>query len=294
MTPTVTKTGTESVPVGPMLSMYDPIYVGNTETGVAAYVTLMYRNMLVAGEPGGGKSVFVNNIIGHAAMSMNTRLVLFDGKEVEFMPWKPIADDVIGPDSEAALIALRRLQKIMDNRYAYLTALGKRKITKTDRLSVIVIAVDELAVYSSVKGSTEQQKEFNVLVRDLVARGRACGMPVVAATQRPSGAGNPPVIEANLRDLFAYRAAFRCTTPDSSDLILGRGWAKDGYDARSILPEEQGVGYLLAEGGYPRKIKAAWLSDADITHIVDYVAWTRRDSGLVVTGEHLTGRRTAA
>ena len=70
---------TGSVPVGPMLSMYDPIYVGNTETGTNAYVTLMYRNMLVAGEPGGGKSVFVNNIIGHAAMSTNTRLVLFDG-----------------------------------------------------------------------------------------------------------------------------------------------------------------------------------------------------------------------
>ncbi|MQA78740.1 MAG: cell division protein FtsK [Streptosporangiales bacterium] len=280
-------TVTDSVPVGPMLSMYDPIYLGNTETGHPAYATLMYRNMLVAGEPGGGKSVFVNTIIGHAAMSVNTRLVLFDGKIVEFEPWRPIADDVIGPDPEAALIALRRLQKILNNRYAYLTAKRKRKITKTDPLSVILVAIDELAVYSSVLGTPDQQKEFNALVRDLVARGRACGMPVIAATQRPSGAGNPPVIEANLRDLFAYRAAFRCTTPDSSDLILGRGWAKDGYDARTILPTERGVCYLLAEGGYPTKIKAAWLSDDDIEHIVDYVTWTRRDSGPDAPGEQV-------
>lgn len=270
-------TTADTVPVGPMLSMYDPVYLGNTETGEAAYATMMYRNMLVAGEPGGGKSVFVNTILGHAALSTNTRLVLFDGKIVEFAPWAPVADDVIGPDSGDAITALLRLQRILNNRYAYLTAHKRRKVTKADKLSVIVVAIDELAVYSSVIGTPDQQKQFNALVRGLVARGRACGMIVIAATQRPSGAGNPPVIEANLRDLFAYRAAFRCTTPDSSDLILGRGWAREGYDARSILPTEQGVGYLLAEGGYPVKIKAAWLSDADIAHIVDYVTWTRTE-----------------
>ena len=64
-----------------------------------------------------------------------------------------------------------------------------------------------------------------------------------------------------------------------------------GYDARTILPEEQGVGYLLAENGFPVKIKAAWLSDADIAHIVDYVLWSRRDSGLVTDGEYLPSQR---
>jgi len=45
-----------SVPVGPMLSMYDPIHVGSDEFGQPFYIRLIYKNLLAAGEPGGGKS----------------------------------------------------------------------------------------------------------------------------------------------------------------------------------------------------------------------------------------------
>src|SRR5262245_54807095 len=105
----------------------------------------------------------------------------------------------------------------------------------------------------------------------LVALDRACGMPVVAATQRPSW----DIIPASLRDLFGYRCAFRCTTPNSSDIALGHGWAELGYTASDIKPETPGVAHLLAEGGIPRRIKAAWLTDAQINAIVDYAAWIR-------------------
>ena len=48
---------TPTVAVGPMLSMFDPIYLGIDEAGEAAYLPLMYHNLLVGGVPGSGKSV---------------------------------------------------------------------------------------------------------------------------------------------------------------------------------------------------------------------------------------------
>ena len=69
--------------------------------------------------------------------------------------------------------------------------------------------------------------------------------------------------------------AFRCTTEISSDIILGHGWAKAGYDASKIAPEDLGVGWLRAEGGVPVRLKSALLTDAQIYDLVDYAAWLR-------------------
>jgi S-DNA-T family DNA segregation ATPase FtsK/SpoIIIE len=106
-----------------------------------------------------------------------------------------------------------------------------------------------------------------LLLRDIVARGRAAGIIAVAATQRPSH----DIIPVSLRDLFGYRLAFRCTTETSSDIILGHGWHARGYDASTIDPEDRGVGWLLAEGGIPRRMRCTWLTDADISAVVTAV-----------------------
>lgn len=285
----MTPPANSTVPVGPLLSLYDPIYAGRDETGNPVYLPLMYRNMLVAGVPGSGKSVFVTGIVAHAAMSIDTRLVLFDGKEVELGPWRHVADEFVGKNIDHALRVLRRLRAVLNNRLTYLLIQGRKKITRQDRLQVILVVIDELAYYSATIGTPDQQRDFLMLVRDLVARGRAVGMPVVAATQRPSGADNPPIITASLRDLFAYRAAFRCTTPSSSDLILGNGWAADGYDARSINDADEGVYYLLAEESRPVKVRAPWYSDTDVHAIAGYAAAIRAttNTGLVTSGEQV-------
>jgi DNA segregation ATPase FtsK/SpoIIIE, S-DNA-T family len=108
-----------------------------------------------------------------------------------------------------------------------------------------------------------------------VARGRAAGIIVVAATQRPSH----DIIPTSLRDLFGYRLAFRCTTESSSDIVLGHGWAARGYDASGIDPDTRGVGWLLAEGGMPRRIRCAYLTDPDISTIAARAAELRRPGG---------------
>ena len=159
----------------------------------------------------------------------------------------------------------------MDDRYAWLRRQRRRKIVRSDPVELIVAVFDEVAYYSATVGKKQDQEEFSRLLRDVVARGRAAGVIVIAATQRPS----VDIIPTSLRDLFGYRLAFRCTTEISSDIILGHGWAKAGYDASKIAPEDLGVGWLRAEGGVPVRIKSALLTDEQIYELVDYAAWLR-------------------
>ncbi|QYN36257.1 cell division protein FtsK [Pseudonocardia sp. DSM 110487] len=245
-------------------SIYDPIYFGIDENGLPVEVTLMYRNLLDGGEPGSGKSSLLNTIIAHVALCSDARLWLFDGKTVELGLWEEIADVFVGNSMTDALTRLRELQAEMDMRYRQLNAVKRRKIARADGLDVIVCVIDELAFFSVTIGTKEEQEEFRTLVRDLVARGRAAGIIVIAATQRPSA----DIIPTSLRDLFGFRVAFRCTTDSSSDIILAVGWAKEGYSARNIRPEDIGVGWILAEGGIPRRFKAAYLTDAQIRAVI--------------------------
>jgi S-DNA-T family DNA segregation ATPase FtsK/SpoIIIE len=261
-----------TVPVGPTLSMYDPIYLGIDEFGEPVYLDLMYRNLLAGGEPGGGKSGLLNLVCAHGALSTDTRLVLFDGKRVELGLYRDVADAFVGPDLDHAIATMRRLQTVMDNRYEWLDGQDRRKISPHDSLDVILAIFDEIAYFAATVGSKPQQEEFVTLLRDLVARGRAAGILVVAATQRPSF----DIIPTSLRDLFAYRCAFRCTTSNSSNIILGQGWNELGFSAHTISPTRQGEALLLAESGMPRRIKCAFLSDTQILDLVDYAAWIRR------------------
>ena len=70
---------TDSIPVAP-LSIWDPVHLGTDELGRRVEVTLAERNMLIGGEPGGGKSVALQLIVAHGALSADCRLILVDGK----------------------------------------------------------------------------------------------------------------------------------------------------------------------------------------------------------------------
>jgi S-DNA-T family DNA segregation ATPase FtsK/SpoIIIE len=257
------------------LSIFDPIFLGIDDFGATVTIELAYRNLLAGGEPGSGKSVLLNNIVGHASLCTDVQLVLIDGKEVELGMWEDVADVFVGRSEVEATRILRLLQAEMNRRYDWLKARRRRKVERGDGISFILVVIDELAWFSATVGDKHSQEEFVRLVRDLVARGRAAGIIVVAATQRPSA----DIVPTNLRDIFSYRCAFRCTTEASSDIILGTGWAKKGYDATTIPPESRGVGWLLAEGGYPRRFKGAYLSDDEIDELVNRAAVIRHSRG---------------
>jgi S-DNA-T family DNA segregation ATPase FtsK/SpoIIIE len=88
-------------------------------------------------------------------------------------------------------------------------------------------------------------------------------MIVIAATQKPSN----DIVPTFVRDLFSFRMALRCTTPEASDTILGQGWAKEGYSASTLEPTIRGVGWLLAEGAVPIKIRTHHLDDESIADL---------------------------
>jgi len=244
------------------LSLWDPFPLGIGEDGQELELRLPERNLLAGGEPGGGKSAALQIMLAAAARDSSTRLWLLDGKLVELAAWSPSAERTAGPDVGEAIELLEAVQAVMEDRYRDLLASGRRKIERTPDLPLHVVVCDELAFYLLAE-DRKQRTRFAELLRDLVARGRAAGVIVLAATQKPAA----DVVPSALRDLFGFRLAFRCTTPQASDTILGQGWASQGYNAATIPPGDRGVGFLIAEDGLPVKLRTFYLDDQALAEL---------------------------
>jgi hypothetical protein len=243
----------------PTEGLWEPISLGIDEDGNPAHIGLPERNLLLGGEPGAGKSAALSLLIAAAALDPTVHLTLLDGKQVELAPWAGSAERFVGPDMEAAIGVLKDLCAEMDRRYATLLAAGLRKIRPGGEFGLHVVAIDELAFYMR-GGKRDERTELTETLRDLISRGRAAGIIVIAATQKPSS----EIIPTFVRDLFSFRMALRCTTPEASDTVLGQGWASQGYSASTLDPTARGVGFLLAEGAVPIKIRTHYLADDDI------------------------------
>jgi hypothetical protein len=246
----------------PALSIWQPVPVGINEDGELVTVSLVERNVLIGGEPGGGKSVGQSMMTATAALDPACQLTLLDGKYVELAPWVGCAARTVGPSQHECIEVLRQLVAEMDSRYLTLVANRQRKISREDHWTVHVVVCDELAFYLNTSDRTGNREAGN-LFRDLVSRGRAAGFVVLAATQKPSG----DVVPTSLRDLFAFRWAFRCTTPQMSDTILGGGWASAGFSAATIDAAHRGIGFLLHEGGQPVRLRTFYLADDDLSRL---------------------------
>ncbi|MHB8435486.1 MAG: FtsK/SpoIIIE domain-containing protein [Acidimicrobiales bacterium] len=242
----------------------EPIPVGVDEEGEIVHLLLVEHNVLFGGEPGGGKSVTLSVLVAAFALDPSVTLWLFDGKLVELAPWSGCAERFVGPDVTLAISVLQELRAEMDRRYGELVARKVKKVTPGDGLSLNVVVIDELALY--VAGIDKKLADrFTELLRDLVARGRAAGIIVIAATQKPS----IDIVPSALRDLFGFRWALRCATREASDTVLGSGWASRGFSAADIAPSMRGVGLLLHEGGIPLRLRSFHLSDADVRVIAE-------------------------
>ncbi|MGI8947938.1 MAG: FtsK/SpoIIIE domain-containing protein [Ornithinimicrobium sp.] len=225
------------------VSLWEPVPVGVDEAGEQVRIPLPEHNVLLGGEPGAGKSAALSLLVATAALDPGVGLHLFDGKLVELATWAGCADHNVGVSIRAANDVLRELQVEMDDRYLALLANRARKVTPDADLPLHVLVVDELAHYL-LAPDRKDRTEFTERLRDIVARGRAAGLIVIAATQKPAH----DVIPTALRDLIGFRWALRCSTPQASDTVLGAGWASLGFSAADIDAAHRGVGYLLHEG----------------------------------------------
>ena len=246
------------------VTLWDPIPVGVDEDGEIVTLSLPERNVLIGGEPGAGKSVALSLLVAAAALDPEADLWLFDGKVVELSAWAACARVFVGHDVRLAITVLEELTTEMDLRYEELLRRGVRKVTRAEGLHLHVVVIDELALYVAGTDKKSAQR-FAELLRDLVARGRAAGIIVLAATQKPS----TDIVPSTLRDLFGFRWALRCATRDASDTVLGAGWASEGFSASNLNSARRGVGLLLHEGGVPVQLRTFHLTDDDVRALAE-------------------------
>jgi hypothetical protein len=242
-------------------NLWSGVPLGYDEDNTLVTLELAGHHLLLGGEPGAGKSNALSLVVASAAMDPDSQLWCFDGKLVELAAWKRSARRFVGADIEKATVVLEELQAEMEERYTLLLEAGLRKVDQTTGVGLIVVVIDELALYTQGKGKARDQ--FVELLRDVVARGRAAGIVVVAATQKPAS----DIVPTSIRDLFGCRLALRCSTKDASDTVLGAGWATEGYSASEFDPAHRGVGYLLAEGNVPTRMRCFMLEDAPLANL---------------------------
>ena len=245
-------------------------------------------HLLIAGSTGSGKSVCMNTVISCMIMQNSpweTRLLLIDPKRVELTPYNGIPHLIIPVvvEPEVAVQSLRGMVQEMLSRYKLLEEAGARNIASYNRdlppekqMPFIVVAVDELA---DLMMAAPHDIEHSII--RLAQLGRATGIHMIVATQRPSVNVVTGLIKAN----FPGRISFAVASQIDSRTIL------DAAGAEKLL----GRGDMLfqpPDGPKPTRIQGAFLSDTDIEEVVKH--WQGQRGPLpppipLEGGEPLTG-----
>ena len=223
-------------------------------------------HLLIAGATGSGKSVCISSIIAslitHRGPS-DLRLMLVDPKRVELTPFNGIphlvTPVVVEPDRVVRL--LRGAIQEMLRRYRLLEDAGVRNIQSYNRspkaaehLPYFVICIDELADLMMTSAFDVEQ----VLCR-LAQLGRAIGIHLVVATQRPSVDVVTGLIKAN----FPSRIAFAVASQVDSRTIL------DTVGADRLLGRGDML-FLSSDSPKPRRVQGAFVSDEETERLTDH------------------------
>lgn len=225
-------------------------------------------HLLIAGSTGSGKSVCINDIIislAYKSAPSDVRLILIDPKVVELSVFSTLPHLLIPvvTDPKKAAGALKWAVLEMEQRYQKMAKLGVRNqagynalVSEEERLPKLVIVIDELADLMMVAA-----KDVEESICRIAQLGRACGIHLIVATQRPSADIITGLIKANIPS----RIAFAVSSSIDSRVIL------DGTGAEKLL----GRGDMLfhANGSAkPIRIQGAFVSDEEVERITQYFA----------------------
>ena len=172
----------------------------------------------------------------------------------------------------------------MEERYRELLARGLRKIRREDGLPLHLVVCDELAFYLTLPDK-DQRKEFAELLRDLVARGRAAGVIVVRGDAE-AGHGHRCRARCAICSGSGWRCAARRRRPRTRS--SGRAGRPTARTRRRSPARQRGVGYLLAEGERPVRMRGYYLDDDAVTAIAERAAARRTDEWLDGGRERMT------
>lgn len=254
---------------------YNAVPTFADENGDTVFLGLYESNILLGGVPGSGKSGGATALLAGIGRLENCALVGLDPKRVELNMWRE-RFSVIAKKDEHASEVLAALLEEMERRYEWLEQNDLKKVP-FDRFAekpLIVVLIDELADLVSI-GVTKEEKaaelQRQTAIRRLIAKGRAAGIVVIAATQKPSS----DVISTSLRDLIQQRVAFATTNREMTETILGSGASQNGGLSHEI-PKQPGTAFILNEGSrVPKRVRAMWIPDEDVAGIAASVAHLR-------------------
>ena len=249
---------------------------GRDVTGQAVLAELnKMPHLLVAGSTGSGKSVCINGIIISIMMRAKpheVKLMMIDPKMVELNVYNGIPH-LLAPvvtDPRKASQALKKIVSEMERRYELFSHTGTRNMEgynehidkwneeneeKHPKLPYIVVIVDELADLMMVASSDVEDS-----ITRLAQMARAAGIHLIIATQRPSVDVITGIIKANIPS----RIAFAVSSAIDSRTILDMGGAEKLLGRGDML-------FLPAGSSKPVRVQGAYLSDAEVERVVDFV-----------------------
>ena len=221
-------------------------------------------HLLIAGATGSGKSVCINSLVASLLMTRppdELRMIMVDPKRVELTPFNGIPHLVmpviVEPDDVQP--ALRGLINEMSRRYKLMEEMGVRNIAgynakASEPMCFLVLIVDELADLMMTGGLEVEQQ----LVR-LAQLGRAAGIHMVLATQRPSVKVVTGLLKANV----PARVAFAVASQVDSRVIL------DGAGAEALMGKGD---LLLLNNDFPkaRRGQGTLVYDDEMDRLVDF------------------------
>jgi S-DNA-T family DNA segregation ATPase FtsK/SpoIIIE len=243
-------------------------------------------HLLIAGTTGSGKSVMTNTLITsllYRNSPSDLKLIIVDPKQVEMAQYEDIPH-LLSPvitSVEKALSAMKWGVNEMERRYSlmrdervknisdYNEKMAKEggKVTVDDedgnpqkhdggKMPYIVVIVDEMADLMMMAG-----KELETLIVRIAQKGRAAGIHLVLATQRPEVKVVTGLIKANIPG----RIAFAVNNNVDSRVMLDMGGAEKLLGMGDML-------FLTTEMmGKPKRVQGAYVSDTEITKLTDFL-----------------------
>ncbi len=226
-------------------------------------------HMLIAGTTGSGKSVCMNSLILsllYKARPDEVRLIMIDPKMVELGVYNGIPHLYVPvvTDPKKAAGALQWSVVEMLKRYRLFSEVGVRDLDNYNKHCVaageqtmprVVIVIDELADLMLVAS-----KEVEESICRVAQMGRAAGMHLVIATQRPSADVITGLMKANIPS----RIAFAVSSSLESRIIL------DQVGAEKLI----GMGDMLFSPvgcGKPTRIQGAFVTDEEREEVIRFI-----------------------
>ena len=223
---------------------------------------------LIAGGTGSGKSVCVNGLLVSLLLKYSPKdlkMILVDPKQVELILYQDLphlATPVI-TDPKMASEALKWACEEMDRRYRAFSSARARDIEgfneriqndpSIKKLPYLVIVIDELADLMMTCGN-----DVEASIQRITQMGRAAGVHLIVATQRPT----TDVVKGTIKANIPTRIAFRVSQYVDSATILDQGGAENLLGRGDMLFKTEDL---------PMRIQGAFISDGEIARVCDYI-----------------------